>query len=149
MLEQNRGVGHERVKYKFINKRINPELVFQQEWDKINRNRPEINHGIGIAQRLLIVPEQMAHKFNGPNRDDIEMYSDLLKKEICIYKLTLREQKIIASIIQWLGTNCGFGFLMTCLERCGYNIDYIPEKKTDTDPKPVSNNRYGILKNAT
>jgi hypothetical protein len=143
MLDQNRGVGHERVNYNFMDGRVNPELVFQQEWDKRNRNIPGLNDSIGTAQRLMIVPEPMADSFKGPQRDDMERYFNINQKEICIYNLTLREQKIIATIIQWLGTNVGFSFLTECLDKCGYHI---VRKEKEIPLKEKNLNRYEILR---
>ncbi len=41
---------------------------------------------------------------------------------------TPREVAIMASLIQWLGTNVGFCFLESALKRCGYRITKIEEK---------------------
>ncbi len=37
-------------------------------------------------------------------------------------KITLRERFIAATVIQWLGTNCGMAFLKEALDKCGLKI---------------------------
>lgn len=40
---------------------------------------------------------------------------------------TPREVAIMASLIQWLGTNVGFAFLESALKRCGYRIERVKQ----------------------
>jgi hypothetical protein len=44
---------------------------------------------------------------------------------------TVREVAIMASLIQWLGTNVGFAFLESALKRCGYRIERITRHESD------------------
>lgn len=37
-------------------------------------------------------------------------------------ELTQDEATVAATVIQWLGTNCGFDFVRIALENCGYEI---------------------------
>lgn len=49
-----------------------------------------------------------------------------------------RDRTIVATVIQWLGSNCGMGFLETALKRAGYRLERTGEKKDCTDcGKPV------------
>ena len=43
-------------------------------------------------------------------------------------KITFRERFIVATIIQWLGSNCGICFLKESLRDAGYEIVKIKEK---------------------
>ena len=70
------------------------ENAFHDEWIKENLPQPGLNSGRGILQGLM-------------NHHEIEI-SD-------------RERKIVASIIQWLGTNIGSSFLDNSLKRAGYS----------------------------
>jgi hypothetical protein len=37
-------------------------------------------------------------------------------------KATLRDRAVAATIVQWLGTGVGTGFLIRVLDKCGYEI---------------------------
>ena len=137
--KRNTGVCHERTKRYYGDGLPNWEAIFQREWDKENTDVNFINTGLGIAQTLFCVSEESAKEFDGPNRDDIPYMDFGLHKGVCVYKLSMREQRIIATIIQWLGTNCGFSFLRKCIEECGYELkpkfSTIVDRKDDRIPK--------------
>ncbi len=95
----NRGHSSRRVLH-------NPaEFHFAREWDRENKPRSWLNHGHGILQDLFID----APPFGGCPRT-------------CIKKITLRERMIVATVIQWLGSNCGFSWLCATLEKAGYKV---------------------------
>jgi len=71
--------------------------------------------------------------FDGPNQNWCPSFGK--SNEACVYVLTEREQRIIATIIQWLGTNVGFHFMGRCLRRAGY---VIKEFDTFKEPEPES-----------
>lgn len=90
----------QRVKY---NKR---ELVFADRWMIESEIRHGINYGYGLAQDLFMRPSAFwFHRHDG-----------------AVAELTNRERMIAATVIQWLGTNCGWDFLEECLRKCGYKI---------------------------
>lgn len=60
------------------------EKTFADEWEKENQEIPGLNSGMGIMQHLTDVLEG---------------------------GMTARDACVAASAIQWLGTNCGLGFL--------------------------------------
>lgn len=66
------------------------ENVFHTKWIEENLPCSGINGGRGVLQDLM-------------SHHNIEV--------------TDRERKIVASVIQWLGTNCGKGFLETILDK--------------------------------
>ncbi len=39
-----------------------------------------------------------------------------------IFHITKNDRVIVATVIQWLGTNIGFNFLERTLKKCGYKI---------------------------
>lgn len=55
-----------------------------------------------------------------------DQYSGSMSRKLCeswgVSDETPREVAIMASLIQWLGTNVGFAFLESALKRCGYKI---------------------------
>jgi hypothetical protein len=148
LLDRNLGVCWERAIFKFnlSTPRVNPELIFQEQWNKENSECPGFNRGLGTAQELFCVSDRSAELFTGPDRDDKAFYSSTFEKETMIYDLTVREHKIIATIIQWLGTPCGFGFLQNCLKLCGYSLVPIQEKiKEPIKPKQVNEKMFRMF----
>lgn len=82
------------------------ELAFAEHWANECKPKSWLNYGFGLAQNLF-----MYRKNNG-----LSSYS--LAKII----LNKREKMIAATCMQWLGTNCGWAFLMEALRKCGYKI---------------------------
>ena len=105
----NKGFRYERVNHKnpFDANDINKEKVFISRWQKENKKRPAINFGQGILQDLFIENNE---QFNAPKM---------------ILKIKPVHRYIVATVIQWLGTNCGFAFLIECLNECGYTLKRI------------------------
>jgi hypothetical protein len=97
--KQNIGINRNRLKH---NKR---EKAFHDQWQQENAPVSGVNHGHGILQDLFIeVP--------GPfQRHVIEVISQ-------------RDRMITATVIQWLGSNCGMCFLEESLKRFGAKIVY-------------------------
>ena len=93
------------------------EVAFAQEWDKENDSgwNSGTNHGHGILQDLFVGCSPVfpfTHKW-------YEL------------KINRRERMIVATVIQWLGSNCGMSFLDCALKKAGYKIVPI---KTDNSP---------------
>jgi hypothetical protein len=127
----------------------NLEKIFMEEWNKENMDVAWINNGFGVAQLLMIISAEKAMLYDGPNQDGDQYHlfnSFMNGPEVCIYDLTEREQRIIATIVQWLGTNVGFGFICRCFRRAGYEIRDIREPSF----KPVKSlelkGRFRILR---
>jgi hypothetical protein len=106
----NRGLLYSRTEAKFPRNQINREKVFADQWEQANIPEPSINYGHGIAQDLFM---------DGPVIGSIQTAR---LSPYAIYKLTRRERVIIATIVQWLGSNCGWSFLSKCVELCGHRI---------------------------
>ena len=85
---EEKGFKHERVKYN------DREMAFYNVWKKDNEVSPGLNYGNGTLQDL----------FMEPNR------SPLRSAECKVY-IEPRDRYIAATVIQWLGTNVGMGFL--------------------------------------
>ena len=135
--KRNLGLCWERAEFDFGDGRVNPEKAFQEAWDY--ENFPNATTSLGIGQEIFIVSKESASNFDGKKTDNIS-YGD----HICVYELSTREYRILATFVQWLGTNCGFGFLHKALGRCGF---YIAEKRIySKEEKKKKLNRYDILK---
>jgi hypothetical protein len=141
ILPRNIGVDWTRaVEDKTSVGQVNLEKIFMEEWDKENTNKAHINNGFGVAQLLMIISEEAAKHFDGPNQDGHQYHlfnSFMNGPEICVYELTEREQRIIATIIQWLGTNVGFGFVVRCFRRAGYMITDVRKPEFFERPEKI------------
>ena len=74
--------------------RYNPaELVFHEEWKKENERHRGINSGFTTLEHIL--------------RPDGKM----------VPRVSDRDAQVAADVIQWLGTNCGLGFLSRCEQK--------------------------------
>lgn len=83
---------------------LNREAVFAEQWAK------EHEHA-DIAQTLMSRPLRKTERAPG-----FGMYTP------AAFTLNYRERVIIATIIQWLGSNVGFDLLRICLGKCGYDL---------------------------
>lgn len=82
------------------------EKVFSEEWQIENKIIPWMNQGRGTLQNLMI------------NKDNTT-----------VFYITENDRVIVATVIQWLGTNIGFSFLERTLKKCGYKLVKIDNKK--------------------
>ncbi|MNL07833.1 hypothetical protein D3C87_1285260 [compost metagenome] len=103
--EANQGIGLKRLEF---NER---EKAFHEQWLKENIPSHGINHGNGILQDLFI------------------SYAEQSKREVII--LSKRERMIVATVIQWLGSNVGMCFLEETFKKIGYKL--IPIENPDSD----------------
>ena len=67
------------------------ERIYAERWKKENERRPAINSGFTALEHILLPDGQRV-----PGR------------------VTQRDAVVAASVIQWLGTNCGHCFVMQC-----------------------------------
>lgn len=101
----NRGHMHERVQWSKI------EASLAKHWENENdvNNRRNINYGYGILQDLFL-----------------DMHPQLGR--VCpsvAHEVTPSERMVAATVIQWLGTNCGMAFLNEALKDAGFRIERI------------------------
>lgn len=92
------------------------ETAFADEWAEENVPRPSINHGMGMLQDLLVkvVPYPGGHTSPGFCSPD--------RAPVVQLWITKREAMIVATVIQWLGTNVGRSFLCAVFRRAGYTL---------------------------
>lgn len=95
----DRGAFHDRVRYNEI------EAAFSDAWEKQNIPCSGINFGSGILQDLFCERDKCWVKR--------------------IHEVTPSERFVSATVVQWLGTNCGMSFLTEALRKCGYRISRI------------------------
>lgn len=100
-MKKDRGFCYERTKWNDL------EKAFADHWEEENEVRPWLNQGHGLLQNLFFTGEWLFSR--------------------CVHVITPGERYVAATVIQWLGTNCGFGFLQGVLRECGYCITKIPE----------------------
>lgn len=107
------------------------EEAFARLWEHENRPQKGINFGCGILQDLMFEP---GHAFT--------LYSAK-----CRHIIRNRDAAIVATVVQWLGTNVGFGFLEHALRMMGKRIVDIEPGDTPswvkTDARlPTKSGRY-------
>lgn len=82
------------------------ERAFSERWKKENDSRwPHLNDTL---QKILTRPNKPFNRWSG-NRP-------------IAFWVCQRDATIVATVIQWLGTNCGFAFLRQCLKDAGYEV---------------------------
>lgn len=104
---------------------VPPEKIFADAWEKENADRRGINYGMGILQDLMVT-QRAAKRGDLSVRDSFSVFGRLR----VAFEITPRERIIVATVIQWLGTNCGWGFLTECLRKCGWRLVRIEGERT-------------------
>lgn len=94
------------------------EKAFHDQWQQENAPVSGVNHGHGILQDLFIESDSPF----GFTRKAVELIND-------------RDRMIVATVIQWLGSNCGMCFLGEALERFGARIVYAENKNVQPNLK--------------
>jgi len=82
------------------------ERIFSEHWQRETEPRGSVNSGFGILQELFI-------RTKGSGMFESRKFDLLINQ---------RDATVAATVIQWLGTNCGFGFLSGVLRECGYDL---------------------------
>lgn len=77
------------------------ERAMAEQWLKENEERSGLNYGMGILQDLML--STLEHE----------------RPKGFIPWVSNRERKIVATVIQWLSTNCGRSFLFEASKRMG------------------------------
>lgn len=116
-----RGVYHQRINQKMPRGHINLEKIFYEEWKKEHENCSNTNFGMGRLQDMLIEKDGMSK--NMPGADYVIANRWECDREVMVYKVTPRDHAIVATVIQWLGSNVGFSFLATALKKGGFSIE--------------------------
>ena len=103
-VDENIGYRHERCQHN------EAEKAFQEHWQKENLPLSWLNHGYGILQDLFI-----------------ESKDSLIHKRMVV-QINSRDRMIVATVIQWLGSNIGWCFLEEVFKKLGYKITKIENK---------------------
>jgi len=85
------------------------EKAFHDQWLKENIETYGVNYGFGILQDLFF---QSSGNPMG------------LMASKCLERINERDRMIVATVIQWLGSNVGMGFLNEALRQFGARIVY-------------------------
>lgn len=91
------------------------EKAFSMAWRKTNKSISFLNHGYGTLQCLFTHHEKW-----------------FVRHDLIIKK---RDRYIVATAIQWIGTNVGFCWLQEVLESLGYKLVKI--KKAEREKRNV------------
>lgn len=86
---------------------------------------------VGFEAQRVVFPSgdlerTFAFRWVERNREEWCLLDRLLSTEADPRGATERDAKVAATVIQWLGTNVGFGFIRSCLEEAGYKIIETP-----------------------
>lgn len=84
------------------------ENALSSHWKKENKKEAHINHGQGILQDLFYETEGNPMNLMNPVQR--------------VMKINNRDRLVAATVVQWLGTNCGKCFLNEALKDAGYEI---------------------------
>ena len=108
---------HTGIHRKRLNKHNPREVAFSKAWKEENIPRSD---GTFLLQKLM---------FDFSNKPEEGFYAvgSLLLREGIVYEkliheVTQRDAKVVATVIQWLGTNCGLSFLSQALKKCNLKI---------------------------
>lgn len=113
------GIKHVGVHFRRLNKKHNPrEVAFFKIWQKENHYNQR-SKGDSLLQQLMT--ERSSEPKEGFNRDfgGMSMFGEYVKSH---HLITQKEAEIVATTIQWLGSNVGICFLRQALEECGKRI---------------------------
>jgi len=83
------------------------EEVYGSKWEKLNERQPGLNGGFGYLE-LLLNDSRWAHS-------PFLAYRLRGEKPLKPWRgISKRDAMVAASVIQWLGTNCGKAFMDEC-----------------------------------
>lgn len=88
------------------------EKALMEHWRDENTAQQGWNYGNGILQDLFITGGQL--------------------QPMLVEKITKRDRMIVATVIQWLGTNIGRCFLETAFRKAGWTLKMEPIRKPKT-----------------
>lgn len=107
----NRGRFYSRTAHghPFDPERVNMEKAFADAWEHENTPCRGIDYGYGILQNLFCD-------------------RGLFGRVKLTHRISRRERMIAATVIQWLGSNCGRCWLASVLHKAGYRLCRIGEQ---------------------
>ena len=110
---------HTGIHKRRLNKHNPREVAFSEAWKEENKNIFR-SDGTFLLQKLMF-------DFSNEPKEGFYAEGSILFKEGVIYKkiiheITQRDAEIVATVIQWLGSNCGLSFLDKALKMCNKKI---------------------------
>lgn len=101
------GIHKRRLKLEADNPR---EVAFAEQWSK-EHDRTDLLWWLLTEPCAADDPERIGNDFglNGPYKLPLGQIQD-------------RDRIVAATVIQWLGSNCGIAFVADALKRCGYSV---------------------------
>lgn len=110
----HRSLDYRRVESDRATRGVTLEVAFADEWEKENQRRPGLNHGFGILQDLM---------FGHWDRSRVShIQRAWYNQPWARFIISRRDAVIVATVVQWLGTNCGSAFLEDVFRRAGYRL---------------------------
>ena len=107
VLEEEEWSQHEGLDQRRLSEHNPREVAYHDEWVKQNQPNAGINYGHGVLQDLFFIEDEKS-QFRNPK---------------CHTVINERDRFIVATVIQWLGTNVGMSFLESALNKCGHRIE--------------------------
>lgn len=107
----DRGFRHQRTEIDDATGHL--EKALADLWEEQNRPNSALNYGLGLLQDLLVTGTSRAFS--------------LLPRGEVLHRVTSDERRVVATVIQWLGTNCGRGFLYEAFRRAAWKIEMKPQ----------------------
>lgn len=96
------------------------EIAFSEVWQEENNRDGNVGLGNGTLQDLMIQvigePKEGFHRTFDSRLHAGGSYAK------CHYEITQRDAEIVATVVQWLGSNVGMCFLGQALRKCGKEI---------------------------
>jgi hypothetical protein len=105
--------------------KMNDDL--EREYDEAEEDAVAIQH-VGYRAERVMWPSRdleraFAFRWLERNASDLTNLSLLLDGAEDEWRpVTQRDARVAATVIQWLGTNCGFNFLLETLRQTGYEV---------------------------
>lgn len=87
-------IEHRGINWKSRSDRVR-ERVLSDLWAEVNQRAHGFNGGGGTLELIL---------YKGPNSDPMSIF-------VSVAEITQRDATVAATVIQWLGSNCGRDFL--------------------------------------
>lgn len=109
-MSADRGFHQHRLEFTDDVGRLETELALL--WEKENAAVHGTDHGLGLLQNLCV--SRGNHPFQ------------LFSGAKIIHKVTDDERRVVATVVQWLGTNIGRAFLETAFRNAGWEITMRP-----------------------
>ncbi|MBA4349518.1 MAG: hypothetical protein C0415_05980 [Thermodesulfovibrio sp.] len=116
---------HIGVHKKRLNKYNPREVAFSEAWQHENEGRQNSSR---LQDLMIEVSDEPKDGFHKRRSMIMSRGYDFVKIH---HKITQRDAEIVATVIQWLGSNVGMSFLAAALKECGKKIVNIEKPRED------------------